>query len=262
MRAGATAAGLGLCLLNACAADVVSVGAWVDEAKPSPRHTLDATLGSTLDASPEPTLDAGPKTPLEPAGPYIEAELGQLSAGFEVVADKGASGGKFLTALAPAKVKNLPGDARARYLLDIRADGEYLLWGRIHGPDARHNRFWFQIDGGTWYLWRLSTGEVWFWDDLHDDVSYSQPVKFTLTQGTHELMLANATDSVRLDRLYFTAAGDEPPGNDTPCKPPNSIEVAGRCLPSCGSLGGTVCGPRCDGLMLLEAYDCNVCCRI
>lgn len=262
MRAGARAAGLGLCVLSACAAEVVSVGAWV-EGKPNintPRPTLDA-------ARPDPTLDAAspdaaPKPPLEPAGPYIEAELGELSAGFEIGADKSASGGKFLTALEGAKVKDMPGDARARYLLDIPADGEYVLWGRIHGPNARYNRFWFQVDGGTWYLWRLSTGEVWFWDDLHDDVSYSKPLRFTLTQGTHELMLANATRGVRLDTLYFTAAGDEPPGNDTSCNPPHSIEVGGECLPSCGSLGGTVCSARCDGRMLLEAYDCSVCCRI
>ncbi len=255
MRAHARAAGLGLCLclLNACAADVVSVGAWVgDKSRPGP----------TLDATPEPTLDAAPKPPLEPAGPYIEAELGELSTGFVVDADRSTSGGKFLAALDPSKAQDVPGDARARYLLDIRADGEYVLWGRIHGRDAEHNRFWFQIDGGTWYLWRMSTGEVWFWDDLHDDASYRQPVTFTLTQGAHELMLANATDGVQLDRLYFTAAGDKPPGNDTPCKPPDSIEIAGKCLPSCGSLGGTDCsGPRCDGRMLLEAYDCDVCCR-
>ncbi len=254
MTAGARAAGLGLCLLNACAADVVSVGAWVD-ARPSPRPTLDAT--------PEPTQDAAPGPPLEPAGPYIEAELGELSAGFAVDADKSASGGKFLTALETSSAEDVPGDARARYLLDVRADGEYVLWGRIHGPDAWHNRFWFQIDGGTWYLWRLSTGEVWLWDDLHDDVSYRKPVRFTLTRGAHELMLANATDGVQLDRLYFTAAGDEPPGNDTRCKPPDSIEIAGQCLPSCGSLGGTTCSAmRCEGLMLIEAYDCDVCCRI
>jgi hypothetical protein len=208
-------------------------------------------------------LDAGPPFILEPAGPYVEAELGELSAGFAIEADDSVSGGKVLTAVVSSTVADAPGDARARYLLDVRADGEYVLWGRIHGPDERHNRFWFQIDGGTWYLWRMSTGEVWFWDDLHHDTSYGRPVSFTLTQGVHELTLANATSGVRLDRLYFTAAGDEPPGNDTPCRPPHTVEIAGQCVPSCGSLKGTTCSPAlCEGASLLESYDCDVCCRI
>ncbi len=256
MRVGVRAARFGLCLLTACAADVVSVGAWVD-GKP----TLDATPEPTLDATPNPTSDAS-TPPLEPGG-YIEAEQGELSAGFSVGADEAASGGKFLTAVEASTAQDVPGNARARYVLDIRADGEYVLWGRIHAQDERHNRFWFQIDGGTWYLWRLSTGDVWFWDDLHHDTSYTQPVRFMLSKGAHELMLANATRAVQLDRLYFTAAGDEPPGNDTPCRPPNSIEIAGQCVPSCGSLGGTVCGATvCSGRTLLNAYDCDVCCRL
>jgi len=269
VKAAARAAGLGLCLLNACAADVVSVGEWVDDAKPdppfdaSPDPTLDATPGPTLDATPDPPLDAAPKPPLEPAGPYVEAEGGELSGGFVIEEDARGSGGKVLTAVERANPRDLPGDARARYLLDVLADGDYVLWGRIHGQDANHNRFWFQVDGGTWYLWRMSTGDSWFWDDLHHDTSYKRPVIFTLTRGVHELLLANATEGVQLDRLYFTAAGDKPPGNDTACRPPHSVELSGNCVPSCGTLNGTSCGPlSCEGRPLLEAYDCDVCCQL
>ena len=63
-----------------------------------------------------------------------------------------------------------PGAARARYRAasSTRA-GDYVIWGRIHAPGADHNRFWFQLDGGTWYKWRISVGEIWYWDDFHDD---------------------------------------------------------------------------------------------
>jgi hypothetical protein len=64
--------------------------------------------------------------------------------------------------------------------------------------------------------------------------------------------------------LYLTSEGDEPPGNDTPCNPPHSIEVEGMCEPSCGSLappGMTTTCQGCDGRPLLdEVYDCPVCC--
>jgi len=66
-----------------------------------------------------------------------------------------------------------------------------------------------------------------------------------------------------LDRLYITAQGDEPPGNDTPCDPPHSISLERECLPSCGSLNGTACSEiECAGLPLLPAYDCAICCHV
>ena len=52
-----------------------------------------------------------------------------------------------------------------------------------------------------------------------------------------------------------------PPGNDTPCTPPHSIQLAGVCQPSCGSEHGTTCGvPQCKGQTPLPAYDCDICC--
>lgn len=259
---GRRGAQLLLCLLPACAAELRSVGTWRDD-KPRP----DASASSSSDASTSPspdgasTSDASAQPVLEPAGPYIEAERGELSGGFATGADVTASEGAYLLPPASLRADEQPGEARARYLLAIPKAGSYVLWGRIHGPDSAHNRFWFQVDGGSWYLWRISTGDVWFWDDLHDDMSYQEPLRFALDQGTHELVIANARDGVRLDRLYFTADGDTPPGNDTLCDPPHYIEVSGQCLPSCGIQPNTMCSQaNCAGKPLVEAYDCNACC--
>lgn len=67
--------------------------------------------------------------------------------------------------------------------------------------------------------------------------------------------------------------GDEPPPTDPDaddpaggCEPPHSIDVGGRCVPSCGHAGGNVCSTgldgACDGLAPIESYDCPVCCYL
>jgi hypothetical protein len=224
-------------LAAACDPVVTSIGAW------EPRSVHDAA------SAPERSL-------------YIEAEDGELSGGLSVEDDAEASSGQ---AIAPpaGTSEDTPGPARARYTFELPRAGDYVLWGRIHAPGADSNRFWFQLDGGDWYKWRISVGEIWYWDDFHDDREYGMPLVFALAQGTHELVIASCSEGVQLDRLYFTAEGDHPPGNDTPCDPPHTIEIGGECLPSCGLLDGTACGSvACEGRALLPAYDCDVCCRI
>jgi hypothetical protein len=84
---------------------------------------------------------------------------------------------------------------------------------------------------------------------------------FTLEEGDHQLVFADAVSGVELDRLYVTADGDQPAGNATPCSPPHSIEVGGQCLASCGAQQGRMCGAlACAGRAQIEAYDCDICC--
>ena len=154
-----------------------------------------------------------------------------------------------------------PGSAQARYNVTIPNAGTYVIWGRIHSPDVLHNTFWIRVDSGIWYLWRISTGDVWYWNAFHDDADYGHKLAFDLSAGAHQLLIANAGDGVGLDRLYFTSNGDMPPGNNTICDPPNSIEVGGMCQLSCGSQGGNSCGVvQCMGYTPIPAYDCDVCC--
>jgi hypothetical protein len=216
-------------------------------------------------------LDAGasdaqevPDAPVPPSpnGIYLEAESGQLSGGFTVGSDPSASGGQFLAPPPGMSSTSQPGSARSLYEIVITTPGTYIIWGRIQSPDTQHNRFWVQVDGKSWYLWYITTGEIWYWNRIHNDTNYYEPLTFDLGAGQHTLLLANATDGVRLDRLYLTTGKDIPPGNDTPCRPPDSIQVDGGCVPSCGSLTGNSCGvPQCMGRMVLgPVYDCQVCC--
>ncbi len=206
------------------------------------------------------TTSVGAWTPETSTHLYLEAESGELSGGFTIGSDPMASGGHDIVPPSEAAVDQ-PGSARARYPIAIGTSATYLIWGRIHSPDAVHNRFWIQVDGGTWYVWRISTGDVWHWNPFHDDKNYGTPLTFNLSAGTHELLIANLIDGVQLDRLYVTADGDTPPGDYTVCDPPHSIQLDGGCSLSCGSQGGNACDlVTCNSLPTLPAYDCDICC--
>lgn len=217
---------------------------------------MGATSGSDAGGAPEPT------------GFYVEAESGELSGDFVIGSDATASNGAYLQAPPMVVADEAPGGSIARYQLEIAKDGEYIIWGRIYSPDIYSNRFWIQVDGGTWYRWRITVGTIWYWDDLHDDLSYNQPLLFQWSAGSHTLLIANEAPDTRLDRLYITADGDEPPGNMTKCRPPHSIDSGGaECELSCGAQApagmhtSCECGDRLD---VFDAYDCGsgTCCVV
>ena len=197
------------------------------------------------------------------SGHYLEAESGALTGGFGVATDSGASDGQILVAPS-VKSEDVPGDARAVYSFTVRTPGAYKIWGRIRSPDAEHNRFWVRVDDGDWMKWRISVGDIWYWDAFHDDVDYGHARQYPLDMGQHVLTLANCADNVELDRLYITQVeGDVPPGNDTTCNPPHSIELKGVCNDSCGSQHGNQCGAACKDHQPFYAYDCGPsCCYI
>jgi hypothetical protein len=201
--------------------------------------------------------------PVITTGRYLEAEDGELSGGFIVVDDAMASKGRCIAPPAGVASLDQPGQARARYTFEATMPGSYLVWGRIHSPDAVHNTFWIQLDGGDWHHWRITTGDVWWWNPFHDEANYFHPLTFELAAGPHEIVVANSIDGNRLDRMYVTADGDTPPGNEGPCDPPHSVLLDGGCSRSCGSQGGNACGDMvCMGHTILQAYDCAVCCIV
>jgi hypothetical protein len=244
---------LALLACAACGRDVTTIGAESVATGDAGRQDASTPADAATDAAEDAAMIFG--------GPYIEAEEGVVS-GFAIEEHADASNGRAL--LAPDVLSDaLPGEARATYTFELEEGGDYIVWARVYAPDTHANRFWLKLDEGGWFLWRISTGTVWYWDDVHDDREYGAPLTFTLEAGVHTLALANAGPSARIDRLYVTKDGDEPPGNDTACRPPHTIDIDGMCLPSCGLLMGTACGPdACMDREPLPAYDCDVCCQI
>jgi hypothetical protein len=195
-----------------------------------------------------------------PVPVYIEAESGKLS-GFTIEMDPAASAGEYILPPPGSQSELVPGDATAEYAFELSSPATYLVWGRIHAPGALNNAFWVTVDNGQSYRWQLSTGVVWFWGPVTSGTDYGNPIQYALDAGSHRLVFRNSTPGVGLDRIYVTLPGDVPPGNDTPCSPPNSIQLAdGGCESSCGSHGSTTCGAACAGQPALPSYDCAVCC--
>jgi hypothetical protein len=245
-----------------CEPLVTSVGSWQFDSGKAP---LDSGSGRP-DTGAGPA-DVGPDAPSAGASFYIEAELGRLD-GFSVGDDNTASGGRFLAAPAGLVSEDQPGTATARYDIDIVNTGDYLIWARFRTRDWQHNRIWAAVDGGAWTKWRSTTGDIWYWYFIHPDLEYHTPVVFAgLLPGHHELVLANCTDGVEIDRLYITSLGegDRPPGDSSTCQlqPPDAIPMGGQCVPSCGAQVGNTCEPDlCAGKDLKEAYDCSICCYV
>ena len=245
------AAWLALTMTAGCGARTVALGEWI------PERDATTTLPDGSTAVPDASSDANERSF------YLEAESGRLSGGFTIGSDPSASAGAYLAPPNGMTSLDAPGAARAVYAFDVGDAGVYTIWGRIHSPDASHNTFWIQVDGGAWFVWRLATGDVWYWAPFHENLNYGVSLTFDLARGRHELVIANSIEGNGLDRFYFTTGRGTPPGNDTPCNPPHSIEKSGACIPSCGSQGGNSCIPsECQGRPTLPAHDCNVCCVV
>jgi hypothetical protein len=199
-----------------------------------------------------------------PSSQYIDIASATLSGGFSIQMDPSAPGGEYL--MPPAGVESLqtPGDASAVYAFNLSCPGEYSLWGRMHGPGAESNSFWLSVDGEPFYQWRLSTGVIWFWKITTKGTAYGAFVKYALDGGSHTLVVRNSASGAALSGLYVGIPGDVPPGNDTPCDPPHSIQLAdGGCQLSCGSLGGNTCSVMgCANQVMRPAYDCAACCYV
>jgi len=208
------------------------------------------------------------------AGLYLEAEDGELTSdptvpdgGFAIISDPAASHGQYILPPASLASDDKQGSAQARYTFNLAKDGDYVIWGRIYTPDVTSNRLWFQVDGGTWYKWRMTVGTIWYWHFFDDDMLYNDPLHFMLSAGAHQLLIANDTPGARLDKLYITAEpGDEPPGNTTKCHPPHTIDRGGAtCEPSCGIQAKPNMPTSCQcaaGVPTFYAYDCTskLCC--
>jgi hypothetical protein len=199
-----------------------------------------------------------------PSSQYIDIASATLSGGFSIQMDPSAPGGEYLMPPADAGSLQMPGAASAEYSFDLSCAGRYSIWGRMHGPGVDNNTFWLSLDGEPFYQWRLSTGVVWFWRITTKGTAYGAPITYSLDGGPHDLVIRNSATGVGLAGLYVAIPRDMPPGNDTPCDPPHSIQLAdGGCQLSCGSLGGNTCSAvACAGRTLLPSYDCGGCCYV
>ncbi|MFQ5708455.1 MAG: Ig-like domain-containing protein [bacterium] len=174
----------------------------------------------------------------------LEAENGTLSGLMTVGTDATASNGKFIHVPDGTGV----GDGVAEFTFNVDVAGDYVVWGRAIAPDGGSDVFKIHMDGGPekfWDVGQRNHSSVWFWDQVSHRGTGSatnpeeDPVIFTLTAGTHTLMVNEGKDGTKLDQILIT--------NNLGFVPSN-IEVPGGTLTDANGIAtanltlGTVAG--------------------
>ena len=148
----------------------------------------------------------------------LEAECGDLGAGWRLTDGAGASNGRYLAyvgaqdfalpvAEAPAKVATLR--------FDVPTDGTYFAFLRVDMPNAQRNSLWIRVDDGPWIkFWKDSSGNQLLttgfeWRKLADD---GQAISLDLTAGAHRLVIHNREAASLVDKVLITTIDEQPTG--------------------------------------------------
>lgn len=148
--------------------------------------------------------------------PLVVVAEGNVPPGSEYI--PGASGGRYVE--IPEKAGNPPHltKGHARYEIDLPADGEYILWGRVWWEGECSNSFTVQIDDTPPFLFgENATYKTWMWVK-YPVARMTPPIK--LKKGRHVLEFGNREDGVRLDQFLlspskrFVPVGIEQPAGE------------------------------------------------
>jgi hypothetical protein len=158
------------------------------------------------------TVDAG-----APVSSYYEAESGILVAPMTLVAEAGASGGRFVQSTTT-------GSGTLRLQVNAPTAGTYVLWGRVLAPTPDTDSLYVSVDGGAEDIWDMAEflwKPEWQWTRVTGRAANGgtpsrlnqQPRLFTLTAGVHTFTFRGREPQAGLDRLFVTAdAGALPAG--------------------------------------------------
>jgi hypothetical protein len=84
-----------------------------------------------------------------------------------------------------------------------------VIWGRIIAPDWNADSFFVSVDGGAFTRWNLPGSTAWSWDlvnsyDLNTGARLVDPLLFSLSAGSHTLVIRQREDGAKLDQLIIT----------------------------------------------------------
>lgn len=135
---------------------------------------------------------------------YIEAENAtSLTSPFKIANSTTASNGKYIYVQDNTGNSYQPGKGVASFPVNINKAGQYVLWGRVSAAE-NSDSFFVQIDNGLNYFWSLEKGSAWHWDQVNDQTSRVDPLKFTLSAGAHTIKIKLREDGSKIDRIFLT----------------------------------------------------------
>jgi len=146
---------------------------------------------------------------------WLEAEAATtLGPNWRMYDDAGASGGRHIGSEdGDGDDNNDPPGAEwvATYNFTV-SGGVYKILARIITSPG--NSFWIRIPDATspqitredgWVNTNpMDSGDIWHWDEIHNDQQDDNVVHFTLSAGQHTLEIAKREDGTRLDAIVIT----------------------------------------------------------
>jgi hypothetical protein len=135
----------------------------------------------------------------------MEAEAGRLTEPMWAMDQEKASGGKYVTALAG-------GQGAAAFKFKVAADGDYVVWARVKGPNTSSDSVFVSMDGGPEDVYDFLEAGVgkWSCEAVRGRGSSSgnpgavSPLVFRLKAGEHTFVWKSREPSAMLDKIAVT----------------------------------------------------------
>ena len=143
---------------------------------------------------------------------WLEAENGFLGLPMEAVAEQDASQGICIW------VPNGNGDVvdpwqngagYAEFSFELPVSADYQIGAWVISNSLADNAFFVSLDYGPFDRWETALGakEAWIWDKV-TDTSGGLPVSYHLEAGQHTLVIKQAEDGAKIDKILITSNPD------------------------------------------------------
>lgn len=172
-----------------------------------------ATTTST--PSPTPTSGGGGATRYYALdggqGGFVEAELSSSQAGnFVAVGEAGRGNGQYIHTPDGSGTDRLT--SYVAYEIEVTNGGTFYLWLLSTGPDSGSDSFWVALDAGGDTQVSTGTNGAWEWKKMSGTLN--------LANGRHTLFIRVREDGARVDQLYLSKSSTAPSGVGSPTLPP------------------------------------------
>jgi len=133
-------------------------------------------------------------------GIWLEAEWGVVGSQWDVDVDSSASNNRYVVIKPGVESKTVAptlASGQLQYTFDVLESGNYSLLLRTICPSSNDDSYWIQIDGGAFSQWNgVPNSIAWQWN--------AYPTIFSLSKGTHKLVIGHREDGAKLDKIWLT----------------------------------------------------------
>ncbi|MCF6177713.1 MAG: hypothetical protein L3J71_18305 [Victivallaceae bacterium] len=129
----------------------------------------------------------------------IEAESGKANEKMKIVKDEIASGGGAIVSAKGGVVV---------YEFMVDEAGEYVIWGKVLGPDGNKDSFFVIINGEEQIIWDMGC-KSYTWKAIKG--RKNKDIKHKLKKGKNRITLKCREPEARIDQIHITKPGNKPP---------------------------------------------------